>query len=57
MTIKGAMLTAVTVGLVLSNIQIIRDGGHIVPFASVAAFEFLGCIYQFNCNSRTKKTI
>ncbi len=39
-TIKGAMLTAVTVGLVLSNIQIIRDGGHIVPFASVAAFEF-----------------
>lgn len=39
-TIKGSMLTAVTVGLVLSNIQIIRDGGHIVPFASVAAFEF-----------------
>ncbi len=44
LTIKGSMLTAVTVGLVLNNIQIIRSGGHNVPFFSVAIFEFSAVI-------------
>lgn len=44
LTIKGAMLTAVTVGLVLNNIQIMADGGHTVQFLSVAAFEFTAAV-------------
>ncbi len=38
-TIKGAMLTAVTVGLVLNNVQIILNGGNHVVFTWVAVFE------------------
>lgn len=38
-TIKGSMLTAVTVGLVLNNIQIILAGGRNVSFTTVALFE------------------
>jgi predicted Co/Zn/Cd cation transporter (cation efflux family) len=37
--IKGSMLTAVTVGLVLNNIQIMLKGGNSVPFTSIAIFE------------------
>jgi len=42
--IKGSMLTAVTVGLVLNNIQIILRGGNRLNFTSVAIFEFLASI-------------
>lgn len=38
-TIKGSMLTAVTVGLVLNNIQIMLKGGNHVAFTSIAVFE------------------
>lgn len=38
-TIKGAMLTAVTVGLVMNNIQIMLKGGNHIVFSKVAIFE------------------
>jgi predicted Co/Zn/Cd cation transporter (cation efflux family) len=38
-TIKGSMLTAVTVGLVLNNIQIMLKGGNHVAFTNIAVFE------------------
>jgi predicted Co/Zn/Cd cation transporter (cation efflux family) len=40
-TIKGSMLTAVTVGLVLNNIQIMLKGGNHVAFANIAVFELI----------------
>lgn len=43
-TLKGAMLTAVTVGLVLNNIQIILRGGNHVEFTWVAAFELVAAV-------------
>lgn len=42
--IKGSMLTAVTVGLMLTNIQIIMRGGNRLNFTSVAIFEFAAAI-------------
>lgn len=42
--IKGSMLTAVTVGLVLNNIQIILRGGNRLNFTNVAIFEFAAAI-------------
>lgn len=40
-TIKGSMLTAVTVGLVMNNIQIILKGGNHILFSKVVIFELL----------------
>jgi predicted Co/Zn/Cd cation transporter (cation efflux family) len=40
-TIKGAMLTAVTIGLVMNNIQIMLKGGNHVPFTKIAIFELV----------------
>jgi predicted Co/Zn/Cd cation transporter (cation efflux family) len=40
-TIKGAMMTAVTVGLVMNNIQIIIRGGNHVAFTRIAIFELV----------------
>ena len=42
--IKGSMLTAVTVGLVLNNILIILSGGNDVPFTSISIFELVAGI-------------
>ncbi len=42
--IKGSMLTAVTVGLMLANIQIILRGGNRLNFTSVAIFEVAAAI-------------
>jgi len=38
-TIKGSMMTAVTIGLVMNNIQIILKGGNHVAFTNIAIFE------------------
>ena len=38
-TIKGAMMTAVTIGLVMNSIQIILKGGNHVAFTEIAIFE------------------
>ena len=40
-TIKGSMLTAVTVGLVMNNIQIMLKGGNHVPFTNMSIFELV----------------
>jgi len=40
-TIKGSMLAAVTVGLVMNNIQIMLKGGNHVPFTKIAIFELV----------------
>ncbi len=40
-TIKGSMLTAVTVGLVMNNIQIMLRGGNHVSFTRIAIFEVI----------------
>lgn len=40
-TIKGTMLIAVTVGLVMNNIQIMLNGGNHILFSRVAIFELL----------------
>lgn len=42
--IKGSMLAAVTVGLLINNIQIILKGGNPVSFTSVALFELFAAI-------------
>lgn len=47
LTIKGSMLTAVTVGMILSNIQIIVSGGRRVEFKSIAIFELLAAVMCF----------
>lgn len=43
-TIKGSMLTAVTVGLVLNNIQIMLSGGNHIEFSLVAVFELVAAM-------------
>lgn len=39
--VKGIAMTAVTVGLIASNISLLLHGGHIVAFSQVAWFELL----------------
>jgi predicted Co/Zn/Cd cation transporter (cation efflux family) len=39
--IKGSMLTAVTIGLVMNNIQIMLKGGNHVAFNEIAIFELI----------------
>ena len=47
LTIKGSMLTAVTIGMILNNIQIIVSGGRKVEFTSIAIFELLAAVMCF----------
>jgi predicted Co/Zn/Cd cation transporter (cation efflux family) len=47
LTIKGSMLTAVTIGMIMNNIQIIISGGRRVEFTSVAVFELLAALMCF----------
>ena len=43
-TLKGTMLTAVTLGLVVTNIQLISRGGNLVSFGLIAVFEMLSAL-------------
>lgn len=43
-TIKGAMLTAVTVGLVMNNIQIMLKGGNDIEFGKIVIFEIIAAV-------------
>jgi len=43
-TLKGTMLTAVTLGLVVTNIQLISRGGNVVSFGLIAVFELLSAL-------------
>ena len=42
--IKGLTMTAVTIGLIMNNINIALHGGHKVQFTTVAYFELFACI-------------
>lgn len=42
--IKGVTMTAVTVGLIVNNIDIMIHGGRIISFQTVAWFELSACI-------------
>lgn len=42
--VKGITMTAVTIGLIANNIDIMLHGGHMISFDTVAYFELSGCI-------------
>lgn len=42
--VKGIMMTAVTIGLITNNLNLMLHGGHIISFHSVAYFELFACI-------------
>lgn len=42
--VKGVTMTAVTVGLIFNNIQIMLHGGRTVAFGTVAWFELFACV-------------
>ena len=41
--VKGATMTVVTIGLIINNINLMRHGGHVVSFDTVAWFELFAC--------------
>lgn len=45
--IKGIAMTAVTVGLILNNLNIMLNGGHIISFGLVAYFELFAAVLGF----------
>lgn len=45
--IKGFMMVAVTVGLVLNNVEIALHGGRRIAFGSIAFFELFATIFSF----------
>lgn len=44
LVIKGVTMSAVTIGLIANNINILLHGGHIVSFETVAYFELFACV-------------
>lgn len=42
--VKGITMAAVTLGLIVNNINLLLHGGHIVSFHTVAYFESVACI-------------
>lgn len=42
--VKGVTMTAVTIGLIANNINIMLNGGHLIAFNTVAYFELFACI-------------
>lgn len=42
--VKGITMTAVTIGLISNNINILLHGGHMISFNTVAYFELFACI-------------
>ncbi|MDO5409861.1 MAG: cation transporter [Lachnospiraceae bacterium] len=42
--VKGITMTAVTLGLIANNINLMLHGGHIISFSTVAYFELSACI-------------
>lgn len=43
LVVKGITMTAVTLGLITNNINILLHGGHVIAFSTVAYFELFGC--------------
>lgn len=44
LVIKGSTMTAVTIGLIINNIQFLIHGGRSVSFQTVAYFELFACL-------------
>lgn len=44
LVIKGITMTAVTIGLIANNINLILHGGRVISFGTVAYFELFACI-------------
>lgn len=44
LVVKGITMTAVTIGLITNNINILLHGGHTIAFGTVAYFELFGCV-------------
>lgn len=42
--VKGVTMTAVTIGLIANNINLMFHGGHVISFYTVAYFELFACI-------------
>ena len=42
--VKGIMMTAVTIGLITNNLNLMLHGGHVISFQSVSYFELFACI-------------
>ena len=42
--IKGTTMTAVTIGLIVNNLEIMFHGGRSVDFGTVAYFELFACV-------------
>lgn len=42
--LKGLTMTAVTIGLIFNNINIMLHGGHMLSFQTVAYFELFACV-------------
>lgn len=42
--VKGITMTAVTIGLIANNIDLMLHGGHMVSFDTVALFELSACV-------------
>ena len=41
--VKGAIMAAVTFGLIFNNIHLLLHGGHTVSFNTISAFELFAC--------------
>lgn len=44
LVVKGITMSAVTVGLIANNVNILVHGGHVVSFDTVAYFELFACV-------------
>lgn len=44
LVVKGITMTAVTVGLIANNINLLLRGGHVISFDTVAYFELFACM-------------
>lgn len=53
--VKGFTMTAVTIGLIANNIQIMLHGGRTVSFGTVAWFELTACIIGITVSFYLKK--
>jgi len=53
--VKGIMMTAVTIGLIANNLNLMLHGGHLIDFQSVAYFELFGCILGISVSLYLRK--
>ena len=49
--VKGAIMAAVTFGLIFNNIHLLLHGGHTVSFNTISAFELFACALSLTWQS------